>query len=196
MSLVPYVIEKTNEGERSYDIFSRLLKDRIVMLNGAVEEGTAAIICSQLLFLDAADPTKEIYFYINSPGGIVTEGLAIYDTIKYIRPDVVTICMGQAASMGSFLLAAGTKGKRQALPNSRIMIHQPSGGFQGQETDIQIHAKEIERLKKLLTNAIAENCGKDYDTVYAACERDYYMSAQEAKNFGLIDSVITTSKQS
>jgi len=191
MSLVPYVVEQTSRGERSYDIFSRLLNDRIIFLSEEVNDTTASLIIAQLLFLEAQDPDKDIQFYINSPGGSVTAGLAIYDTMQYIKADVSTICVGLAASMGAFLLAAGTKGKRLALPNSEIMIHQPSGGFQGQATDIRIHAENILRIKDNLNRILAENTGKPIDIVRDACERDNFMSAQEAMEFGIIDKVIT-----
>ena len=190
MSLVPYVVEQTSRGERSYDIFSRLLNDRIVMLSEEVNDVTASLIVAQLLYLEAQDPDKDIQFYINSPGGSVTAGMAIYDTMQYIKCDVSTICVGLAASMGAFLLSSGAKGKRIALPNAEIMIHQPLGGFQGQATDIEIHAKNILRIKDNLTRILAENCGKDIDVVRADCERDNFMSAEEAKNYGLIDKVI------
>lgn len=191
MSLVPYVVEQTSRGERSYDIFSRLLNDRIVFLGEEVNDTTSSLIVAQLLYLEAQDPDKDIQFYINSPGGSVTAGLAIYDTMQYIKPDVSTICIGLAASMGAFLLSSGAKGKRLALPNSEIMIHQPSGGFQGQATDIQIHAENILRIKQNLNRILAENTGKSIDIVKEACERDNFMSAAEAKEFGLIDTVIT-----
>ena len=190
MSLVPYVVEQTSRGERSYDIFSRLLNDRIIMLSEEVNDTTASLIVAQMLYLEAQDPDKDIQFYINSPGGSVSAGLAIYDTMQYIKCDVSTICVGLAASMGAFLLSSGAKGKRIALPNAEIMIHQPLGGFQGQATDIEIHAKNILRIKDNLTKILAENCGKDIDTVRADCERDNFMSAEEAKNYGLIDKVI------
>ena len=190
MSLVPYVVEQTSRGERSYDIFSRLLNDRIVMLSEEVNDVTASLIVAQLLFLEAQDPDKDIQFYINSPGGSVTSGLAIYDTMQYIKCDVSTICIGMAASMGAFLLSSGAKGKRIALPNAEIMIHQPLGGFQGQATDIEIHAQQILKIKDKLTTILAENCGKDVATVRADCERDNFMSAEEAKAYGLIDKVI------
>ena len=191
MSLVPYVVEQTSRGERSYDIFSRLLNDRIVLLSEEVNDTTASLIVAQLLYLEAQDPDKDIQFYINSPGGSVTDGFAIYDTMQYIKCDVSTICVGLAASMGAFLLSAGAKGKRLALPNSEIMIHQPSGGFQGQATDISIHAQNILRIKENLNRILAENSGQPIDVVTAACERDNYMSAEEALSFGLIDKVIT-----
>ena len=191
MSLIPYVVEQTSRGERSYDIFSRLLNDRIVFLGEEVTDVSANIVVAQLLFLEAQDPEKDIQFYINSPGGSVTAGMAIYDTMQYIKPDVSTICIGMAASMGAFLLSSGTKGKRYALPNSEIMIHQPSGGFRGQATDISIHAKNILRVKENLNRILSENSGQPLDVVTAACERDNFMSAQEALDFGLIDKVIT-----
>ena len=190
MSYVPIVIEKTGRGERSYDIYSRLLKDRIIMLNGEVNDAVSATIVAQLLFLEAEDPDKDIYLYINSPGGVITSGMAMYDTMNYIKPDVSTICIGQAASMGAFLLSAGTKGKRFALPNARIMIHQPSGGAQGQSTDIQIQAKEIQRMKDSLNALIAEQTGQSVEKVEADTERDNFMSAQEAADYGLIDKVL------
>lgn len=190
MSLVPYVVEQTSRGERSYDIFSRLLNDRIVFLGEEVNDTTASLIVAQLLYLEAQDPDKDIQFYINSPGGSVTAGLAIYDTMQYIKADVSTICIGLAASMGAFLLAAGAKSKRIALPNSEIMIHQPSGGFRGQATDIQIHAENILRTKDRLNKILAENTGKPIEVVRDATERDKFMTAEEAKEFGLIDSVI------
>lgn len=190
MSLVPYVIEQTSRGERSYDIFSRLLNDRIVMLSEEVNDTTASLIVAQLLFLEAQDPDKDIQFYINSPGGSITSGMAIYDTMQYIKPDVSTICFGMAASMGAFLLSSGAKGKRLALPNSEIMIHQPSGGSQGQATDIEIQAKRILKMKERLNKMLAENTGKPLDVIVADCERDNFMSAEEAKEYGLIDKVI------
>ena len=191
MSLVPYVIEQTSRGERSYDIYSRLLKDRIIFLGEEVTDASASLIVSQLLFLESEDPGKDISLYINSPGGSVSAGMAIYDTMNYIKCDVSTICMGMAASMGAFLLAGGTKGKRMALPNSTIMIHQPSGGAQGQATDIKIVAERILKVKKRLNEILAANTGKPYDVIAADTERDYYMSAEEAKAYGLIDDVIT-----
>ncbi|MDR2420970.1 MAG: ATP-dependent Clp endopeptidase proteolytic subunit ClpP [Oscillospiraceae bacterium] len=190
MSLVPYVVEQTPRGERSYDIFSRLLNDRIVFLGEEVNNTTASLVVAQLLFLESQDPDKDVLFYINSPGGSVTAGLAIYDTMRYIKPDVSTLCIGMAASMGAFLLAAGTKGKRIALPNAEILIHQPSGGFQGQATDIQIHAENILKVKSRLNRIIAENTGKTVEEVRDASERDNYMTAEEAKDFGLIDKII------
>ncbi len=189
--LVPIVVEQTPRGERAYDIYSRLLKDRIVLLGFPIDDHIANLIVAQLLFLESEDPDKDIFMYINSPGGVVTAGLAIYDTMQYIKPDVATICMGQAASMGAFLLAAGTKGKRYALPSSRIMIHQPLGGFQGQATDIEIHAREILRLKKYLNEKLAEFTGKSVKKIEKDTERDYFMSAEEAKEYGLIDKVLT-----
>lgn len=191
MSLVPYVVEQTSRGERSYDIFSRLLNDRIVFLGEEVNDTTASLIVAQLLYLEAQDPDKDIQFYINSPGGAVTAGMAIYDTMQYIKADVSTICVGLAASMGAFLLAAGAKGKRLTLPNSQIMIHQPSGGFRGQATDIRIHAENILRIKDNLNKILAENTGKPLDVVVEACERDNFLSAQEALEFGLVDRIIT-----
>lgn len=191
MSLVPYVVEQTSRGERSYDIFSRLLNDRIIFLGEEVNDTTASLVIAQLLYLEAQDPDKDIQFYINSPGGSVTAGLAIYDTMQYIKADVSTICVGLAASMGAFLLSAGAKGKRLALPNSEIMIHQPSGGFRGQATDIQIHAENILKVKANLNKILSENTGKPIDVVAAACERDNFMTAEEAREFGLIDKVIS-----
>ncbi|MBQ8218080.1 MAG: ATP-dependent Clp endopeptidase proteolytic subunit ClpP [Oscillospiraceae bacterium] len=190
MSLVPYVVEQTSRGERSYDIFSRLLNDRIIMLSEEVNDTTASLIVAQLLYLEAMDPDKDIQFYINIPGGSVSAGLAIYDTMQYIKPDVSTICIGMAASMGAFLLSSGAKGKRIALPNAEIMIHQPSGGSRGQCTDIQIQAEQILKIKKKLNAILAENTGKDIDTIERDCERDYFMSAQEAQTYGIIDKVI------
>ena len=190
MSLVPYVVEQTSRGERSYDIFSRLLNDRIIFLSEEVNDATASLIVAQLLYLEAQDPDKDIQFYINSPGGSVTDGMAIYDTMQYIKCDVSTICIGMAASMGAFLLSAGTKGKRYALPNAEIMIHQPSGGAQGQETDIQIQAARIAHTKKKLNTILAENTGKPLEVVERDCERDYFMDAEQAKEYGLIDEVI------
>ena len=190
MSLIPYVVEQTIRGERSYDIFSRLLSDRIIMLSEEVNDASASVIVAQLLFLEAQDPDKDIQFYINSPGGSVTSGLAIYDTMQYIKPDVSTICIGMAASMGAFLLSSGAKGKRIALPNSEIMIHQPSGGSQGQATDIQIQAEHILKIKKKLNEILADNTGKSIKEIEKDCERDHFMSAEEAKEYGLIDKVI------
>ena len=193
MSYIPYVVEQTGRGERSYDIYSRLLKDRIIMLSGEVNDQVASTVVAQLLFLEAQDPDKDIYFYINSPGGVITSGLSMFDTMNYIKPDIVTICIGQAASMGAFLLSSGTKGKRYSLPNSRIMIHQPSGGAQGQSTDIQIQAQEIQRLKDTLNEIMAENCGKKPHELETDTERDNFMSAQEAVDYGLIDKILTKS---
>jgi len=190
MSLVPVVVEQTNRGERSYDIFSRLLKDRIIMLSGEINDVTANLVVSQLLFLESEDPDKDIYIYINSPGGSITSGMAIYDTMQYIKPDVSTICIGMAASMGSFLLTAGTKGKRYALPNSEIMIHQPLGGFQGQATDIDIHARRILRTKETVNKILSEKTGVPLEKINKDVERDYFMTAAEAKEYGLIDKVI------
>ena len=191
MSLVPYVVEQTSRGERSYDIFSRLLNDRIIMLSEEVNDTTASLVVAQLLFLESQDPDKDIQLYINSPGGSVTAGLAIYDTMQYIKADVPTICIGMAASMGAFLLSSGAKGKRFALPNAEIMIHQPSGGSQGQATDIQIQAQHIQKTKDKLNRILSENTGKPIETVAADCERDYFMTAGEAKDYGLIDTIIT-----
>ena len=190
MSLVPYVVEQTSRGERSYDIFSRLLNDRIIFLSEEVNDTTASLIVAQMLYLEAQDPDKDIQFYINSPGGSVTAGMAIYDTMQYIKCDVATICVGMAASMGAFLLSAGTKGKRMALPNAEIMIHQPSAGTQGQITDMAIHLKRLETIKARLNRILAENTGKPLDVVTDACERDNFMTAQEALEFGLIDKVL------
>ena len=190
MSLVPYVIEQTSRGERSYDIFSRLLNDRIVFLSEEVNDTTASLVVAQLLYLEAQDPDKDIQFYINSPGGSVTSGFAIYDTMQYIKADVSTICIGLAASMGAFLLSSGAKGKRIALPNAEIMIHQPTGGFRGQATDIQIHAEKILKTKDRLNRILSENTGKSVEEIREASERDNFMTADEAKGFGLIDNVI------
>lgn len=192
MSLVPYVAEQTNRGERSYDIFSRLLNDRIVFLGEEVNATTASLVVAQLLYLEAQDPDKDIQFYINSPGGSVTDGMAIYDTMQYIKCDVSTICIGMAASMGAFLLSSGAKGKRLALPNAEIMIHQPSAGTQGQITDMAIHLKRLEIIKKRMNHILADNTGKPLEVVTADCERDNFMSAEEAKEYGLIDKVIYT----
>lgn len=194
MSLVPVVVEQTNRGERSYDIYSRLLKDRIILLSEEVNDVTASLIVAQLLFLEGEDPDKDIYLYINSPGGSITSGMAIYDTMQYIKPDVSTICIGMAASMGAFLLASGAAGKRFALPNSEIMIHQPLGGFQGQATDIGIHAERILKIKKNLNKILSERTGKPLEQVEKDTERDNFMTAEEAKNYGLIDEVITKKK--
>jgi ATP-dependent Clp protease protease subunit len=193
MSYIPYVVEQTGRGERSYDIYSRLLKDRIIMLSGEVNDQVASTIVAQFLFLEAQDPDKDIYFYINSPGGVITSGLSMFDTMNYIKPDIVTICMGQAASMGAFLLACGTPGKRYALPHARIMIHQPSGGAQGQSTDIQIQAQEIQRLKDTLNQILAEKTGKKAKQIEKDTERDNFMSSEEAVEYGLIDKVLTKS---
>ena len=190
MSLVPYVVEQTSRGERSYDIFSRLLNDRIIFLGEEVNAATASLVVAQLLYLEAQDPDKDIQFYINSPGGSVTDGMAIYDTMQYIKCDVSTICVGMAASMGAFLLSAGTKGKRIALPNAEIMIHQPSAGTQGQITDMAIHLKRLETIKKRMNQILADNCGKSVEQVTADCERDNFMTAEEAVAYGLIDKVI------
>jgi ATP-dependent Clp protease protease subunit len=191
-ALVPMVVEQTAKGERSFDIYSRLLKERIIFLTGQVEDNMANLIVAQLLFLEAEDPEKDIYLYINSPGGVVTAGMAILDTMNFIKPNVVTICMGQACSMGSFLLAAGTKGKRYALANSRVMIHQPLGGYQGQASDIAIHAKEIIDLKKKLNTMLSEYTGQDFEKVEKDTDRDNFLSAEEAKEYGLVDHVITS----
>ena len=190
MTLVPYVLEQTSRGERSYDIFPRLLNDRIIILNDEVNSASAGVIIAQMLYLEGQDPDKDISFYINSPGGSVTDGMAIYDTMQYIKCDVSTICMGMAASMGAFLLSSGAKGKRIALPNAEIMIHQPSGGSQGQCTDIQIQAEQILKIKKRLNKILAGNTGKSVETIEADCERDHFMTAEEAKEYGLIDQVI------
>ena len=190
MPLIPYVVEQTSRGERSYDIFSRLLNDRIIFLSEEVNDTTASLVVAQLLYLEAQDPDKDIQFYINSPGGSVTAGMAIYDTMQYIKCDVATICVGMAASMGAFLLSAGTKGKRMALPNAEIMIHQPSAGTQGQITDMAIHMKRLQTIKDRMNRILAENCGRDIETVTAACERDNFMTADEALEFGLIDRVL------
>ena len=189
-TLVPMVVEQTSRGERAYDIFSRMLKERIIFLSGPVHDGMSSLICAQLLFLEAENPSKEISMYINSPGGVVTSGLSIYDTMQYIRPKISTLVIGQAASMGSLLLTAGEKGMRFSLPNSRVMVHQPSGGYQGQATDILIHARETERLKKRLNEVYVKHTGNDYEAVVAALERDNFMSAEEAKDWGLIDEIV------
>ncbi|HEO98615.1 MAG: ATP-dependent Clp endopeptidase proteolytic subunit ClpP [Campylobacterales bacterium] len=193
MSYIPYVVEQTGRGERSYDIYSRLLKDRIIMLSGEVNDAVASTIVAQMLFLEAQDPDKDIYFYINSPGGVITAGMSIFDTMNYIKPDVVTICMGQAASMGAFLLSSGTPGKRYALPHARIMIHQPLGGAQGQSTDIQIQAKEIQRLKDTLNEILAKQTGKTLKKIEKDTDRDFFMSSEEAVEYGLIDKVLEKS---
>lgn len=195
MSYIPYVIERTSKGERSYDIYSRLLKDRIIMLSGEIHDAVASSIVSQLLFLEAEDPEKDIYLYINSPGGVITSGMAIYDTMEYIKPAVSTICIGQAASMGAFLLSCGAKGKRYALPNARVMLHQPLGGAQGQATDIEIQAKEILRIKEIINNILAENTGKPLEMIQKDTDRDFFMSADEALKYGIIDSVVTKSQK-
>ena len=189
-ALVPMVVEQTARGERSYDIYSRLLKERIIFLTGQINDTVASLVTAQLLFLEAEDPKKEIYFYINSPGGLVTAGLGIYDTMQYIKPEISTLCIGQAASMGSFLLAAGSKGKRFSLPNSRIMVHQPSAGFQGQATDIEIHAKEVLDLKNRLNEIYSKHTGKSVEEIKSALERDNFMTAGVAKDFGLVDQVV------
>lgn len=195
MALVPMVVEQTGRGERSYDIFSRLLKDRIIMLSGEITDDTANLVVAQLLFLASEDPEEDIYLYINSPGGSVTAGMAIYDTMNYIQPDVSTICIGLAASMGSFLLSSGAKGKRLALPNSEIMIHQPLGGFQGQATDIDIHAKRILKTKQTLNKILSENTGKSLEEINRDVERDYFLDADEAVKYGLVDAVITKKEE-
>ena len=189
-TLVPMVVEQSSKGERAYDIYSRLLKERIIFLTGQINDNVASLVTAQLLFLEAEDPKKEIYLYINSPGGLVTARLGIYDTMQYVKPDISTLCIGQAASMGSFLLAAGTKGKRFSLPNSRVMVHQPSAGFQGQATDIEIHANEVLALKKRLNEIYSKHTGKSVDEIKTALERDNFMTAEVAKNFGLIDAVV------
>ena len=191
-TLVPMVVEQTNRGERSYDIYSRLLKERIIFLTGPINDNLSSLICAQLLFLESENPSKDISFYINSPGGVVSSGLAIYDTMKYISPDISTVCIGQAASMGSLLLAGGQKDKRYALPNARIMIHQPSGGFQGQAADIEIQAREILELRSRLNQIYLEHTGQKIDTIEKAMDRDNYMNSEEAKKFGIIDKVVTT----
>ena len=189
-NLIPMVVEQSNRGERAYDIYSRLLKERIIFLTGQINDNVASLVTAQLLFLEAEDPKKEINLYINSPGGLVTSGLGIYDTMQYVKPDISTLCIGQAASMGSFLLAAGTKGKRFSLPNSRIMVHQPSAGFQGQATDIEIHANEVLSLKKRLNEIYSKHTGKSVEEIKSALERDNFMTADLAKSFGLIDEVV------
>ncbi len=190
-ALVPMVVEQTNRGERAYDIYSRLLKERIIFLVGAVDDHVSSLICAQLLFLESENPTKDISFYINSPGGLVTAGLAIYDTMQYIRPDISTVCIGQAASMGSLLMAAGASGKRYSLPHSRIMVHQPSGGFQGQATDIEIHAKEILSLRSRLNEVYVKHTGQSLKVIEQAMDRDKFLSPEEAKDFGIIDEVVS-----
>ncbi|TKI06280.1 ATP-dependent Clp endopeptidase proteolytic subunit ClpP [Martelella alba] len=191
MALVPMVVEQTSRGERSYDIFSRLLKERVIFMTGQVEDYMANLIVAQMLFLEAENPEKDIYLYINSPGGVITAGMSIYDTMQFIKPDVSTICMGQAASMGAFLLTAGAKGKRFCLPNSRVMIHQPLGGFQGQATDIEIHAKEILKVKSRMNELMAKHSGQPLETIEKDTERDRFLSADEAVNYGLVDSVLS-----
>ncbi|MDY4697807.1 ATP-dependent Clp endopeptidase proteolytic subunit ClpP [Selenomonas montiformis] len=195
MSYVPMVVEQSNRGERAYDIYSRLLKDRIIFLGGPIDDNVANVVVAQLLFLESEDPDKDIHLYINSPGGVVTAGLAIYDTMQYIKPDVSTICIGQAASMGAVLLTAGAKGKRFALPNARIMIHQPLGGAQGQSTDIQIQAREIQRIRDNINTIFVQTTGKDMEQIIADTERDNFMTAQEAKKYGIVDEVITRPKK-
>jgi ATP-dependent Clp protease protease subunit len=192
MNLVPMVVEQTNRGERAYDIFSRLLKERIIFITGPIEDTVATLVCAQLLFLEAENPKKEIALYINSPGGVVTSGMAIYDTMQFIKPAVSTLCIGQAASMGSLLLCAGEKGMRFATPNARVMVHQPSGGFQGQASDIERHALDIIKLKKRLNETYVRHTGQDYDMIERTLDRDHFMTAEEAKAFGLIDDVITS----
>ena len=190
MNLVPMVVEQTNRGERAYDIFSRLLKERIIFITGPVEDGMATLVCAQLLFLESENPDKDIHIYINSPGGVVTAGLSIYDTMQFIKPDVATICVGQASSMGSFLLAAGAKGKRYCLPNSRVMIHQPSGGAQGQATDIQIQAREILFIRERLNKILSQHTGQPLERIERDVERDYFMTAEAAKEYGVVDNII------
>ena len=192
MNLVPMVVEQTGRGERAFDIYSRLLKERIIFVNGPVEDNMAMLINAQLLFLEAEDPTKEIHLYINSPGGVVTAGMAIYDTMQFIKPEVSTLCMGQAASMGSVLLTAGAKGKRCALPNARIMVHQPSGGYQGQASDIERHAQDIIKMKRRINEVYVKHTGQEYDIIEKTLDRDHFMTAEEAKDFGLIDEAITS----
>ena len=195
MSLIPMVVEQTSRGERAYDIYSRLLKDRIIFIGSQIEDSLANTVIAQLLFLQTEDPEKDIHIYINSPGGVVTSGLAIYDTMQYIKPDIATYCLGQAASMGALLLTAGTKGKRQVLPNSRIMIHQPMGGFHGQASDVEIHAKEILKMKANLNQILAKHTGQPLDKIHDDTERDYFMSGQEAKEYGIVDEVIISLKK-
>jgi len=190
-TLIPYVVEQTSRGERSYDIFSRLLKERIIFLIGPVNDAVASLVCAQLLFLESENPNKDIHFYVNSPGGYVTSGLAIYDTMQYIRPEISTVCIGQAASMGSLLLAAGAKGKRYALPNARIMVHQPSGGAEGQAADIEIHAREILRMRQRLNEIYVHHTGQTIEQIEAALERDKFLDPYEAKEFGIVDEVVT-----
>ena len=195
MSIVPIVIEQTGRTERVYDIYSRLLKDRIIFIGTAIDDNVANVVIAQLLFLQTEDPEKDIHIYINSPGGVVSAGLAMYDTMQYVKPDIATYCIGQAASMGALLLSAGSKGKRFALPNSRIMIHQPTAGFYGQATDVEIHAKEILRMKETLNNILARHTGQPYEKVHTDTERDYFMSGDEAKAYGLVDEVISSVKE-
>lgn len=190
-TLVPMVVEQTNRGERAYDIYSRLLKERIIFLTGPINDAVATLVCAQLLFLESENPTKDISIYVNSPGGVVTAGFAMYDTMQYVRPDVSTVCVGQAASAGSLILCAGAKGKRFTLPNAKVMVHQPSGGYQGQATDIEIHAKEILAVRARLNQIYAEHCGQSIEVIEEAMERDRYLTAEEAKDFGLIDEVVT-----
>jgi ATP-dependent Clp protease protease subunit len=195
MSIVPIVIEQTGRTERVYDIYSRLLKDRIIFIGTAIDDNVANVVIAQLLFLQTEDPDKDIHVYINSPGGVVSAGLAIYDTMQYVKPDIATYCIGQAASMGALLLTAGTKGKRFALPHSRIMIHQPIGGFYGQATDVEIHAKEILKMKETLNGILARHTGQPYEKIQADTERDFFMSGDDAKNYGIVDDVIATIKE-
>lgn len=196
MSVIPIVIEQTGRSERAYDIYSRLLKDRIIFLGTPIDDSVANTIIAQLLFLQTEDPDKDIHIYVNSPGGVVSSGLAIYDTMQYVKPDIATYCIGQAASMGALLLAAGTKGKRYALPNSRIMIHQPMGGFQGQATDIEIHAREILRMKDMLNSILSTHTGQPFEKIRSDTDRDFFMSGGEAKEYGIVDEVISTNKKS
>ncbi|MFI5293902.1 MAG: ATP-dependent Clp endopeptidase proteolytic subunit ClpP [Thermodesulfovibrionales bacterium] len=195
MSVIPIVIEQTGRSERAYDIYSRLLKDRIIFLGTAIDDNVANTVIAQILFLQTEDPDKDIHIYVNSPGGVVSSGLAIYDTMQYVKPDIATYCVGQAASMGALLLAAGTKGKRFALPNSRIMLHQPMGGFQGQATDIEIHAREILRMKDTLNNILSSHTGQPFDKIRNDTDRDFFMSGAEAKEYGIVDEVIYTMKK-
>jgi ATP-dependent Clp protease protease subunit len=190
--LVPMVVEQTNRGERAYDIYSRLLKERIIFITGPIEDQMAALVCAQLLFLEAENPKKEIAMYINSPGGVVTSGMAVYDTIQFVKPAISTLCIGQAASMGSMLLCAGEKGMRYATPNARIMVHQPSGGFQGQASDIERHAEDIIKLKRRLNEIYVKHTGQSYEVIETTLDRDYFMTAEQARDFGLVDEVITT----
>ena len=195
MSLVPMVVEQTNRGERAYDIFSRLLKERIIFITGPIEDGMAVLVCAQLLFLEAENPKKEIAMYINSPGGVVTSGMAIYDTMQFIKPPVATLCMGQAASMGSLLLTAGAPDMRFILPNARVMLHQPSGGFQGQASDIERHAADILKVKRRLNEIYVKHTGNDYDTIEKTLDRDHFMTAEESKAFGVVDTVISSREE-